>query len=89
MTAVYDKLGLKFLYPENWKLIDDPDSESPQVITLEVPDGSATWSVHVYPHEADEDEILKQTLSTLQETYEDLEIAPDEQELGEFPARGV
>ncbi len=22
MTAIYDKLGLKFLYPENWKLID-------------------------------------------------------------------
>ena len=89
MTAVYDKLGLKFLYPENWKLLAESDSDSPQVISLETPDGSATWSVHVYPQDADGDEVLKQTLATLQESYEDLEIAPHQQELGEFSAAGV
>ena len=89
MTAVYDKLGLKFLYPENWKLIDDPDSELPQVVTLETPDGTATWSVHVYPAEAVEEEVLKETLATLQESYEDVEISPDQLELGPFSASGV
>ena len=89
MTAVFEKHGLKFLFPENWKLLDHSDSDSPQVITLETPDGSATWSVHVYPPDADGDEILKETLATLQESYEDLEIAPNKQELGEFSATGV
>ncbi len=88
MTAVYDKLGLKFLYPENWKLIDD-STDSPQVITLETPDGSTTWSVHIYPAEADGDLVLKETLDSLQQTYEDLEISPHSIQLGEWEATGV
>jgi hypothetical protein len=88
MTAVYDKLGLKFLYPENWKLIDD-SIDSPQVITLETPDGSTTWSVHVYPAETDGDQVLRETLHSLQQTYEDLEISPHSIQLGEWEATGV
>ncbi|MDG1874237.1 MAG: hypothetical protein P8J27_10015 [Mariniblastus sp.] len=89
MTAKYDKLGLKFLYPENWKLIDDSDSESPHVITLESPDGSCIWAVHVYPQDVDRDNILKETLASMQETYEDLEVSQDETELGGREAKGV
>lgn len=89
MTAVYDKLGLKFLYPENWKLIDESDSEMPHVITLETPDGSCTWAVHAYRPDADRDLILRETLATLGETYEDLEITPLEGEIGGVAANGV
>ena len=89
MTAVYDKLGLKFLYPENWRLIDDSDSDTPHVITLETPDGSCTWAVHVYPADANRDAVLKETLASLQETYEDLEVAPTTAEFGDFEGTGV
>ena len=88
MTAVYDKLGLKFLYPENWTLIDD-SADSPRVITLETPDGSNTWSVHLYPTGTDGDLVLKEALDSLQQTYEDLEVAPHSQQLGELEATGV
>ncbi|MFK7768883.1 MAG: hypothetical protein AB8B55_16805 [Mariniblastus sp.] len=89
MTAVYDKLGLSFLYPENWKLIDESESGTPHSITLETPDGSAIWTVHVYPESAVEEDVLKETLATLQETYEDLEIAPYKGDLGGEPTNGV
>ena len=89
MTAVYDKLGLNFMYPENWRLIDDSDSDMPHVITLESPDGSCTWAVHVYPPTADRDEILKSTLASLQETYEDLEVAPSVADFGGVEGAGV
>lgn len=82
MTAKYDKLGLEFLYPENWKLIDDV-SESPQVITLETPDGSTTWSVHLYPRETDMDLVLKEAIDSLQQTYEDIEFSPCENSFGD------
>ncbi|MDA7884855.1 hypothetical protein N9B31_09450 [Mariniblastus sp.] len=88
MTAKYDKLGLEFLYPENWKLIDDV-SGSPQVITLETPDGSTTWSVHLYPRETDVDLILKEAIDSLQQTYEDIEISPCENSFGDTANRGV
>ena len=89
MTAVYDKLGLNFMYPENWRLIDDSDSETPHVITLETPDGSCTWSVHVYAAGAKRDEILKSTLASLQESYEDLEITPATADYGGIQGSGV
>ena len=89
MTAVYDKLGLKFLYPENWRLIDDSDSDTPHIITLETPDGSCTWAVHVYQAGVDRDEILKSTLASLQETYEDLEVAPAVADFGGTEGTGV
>lgn len=89
MTAVYDKLGLKFLYPENWTLIDESDTEVPHAITLETPGGGSSWTVHVYDRGSDRDSIIKETLATLQDTYEDLEIAAFEEALGAYEARGV
>ncbi len=76
MTATYQKRGLKFLYPENWKLTDEADTDLPCSISLETPDGGALWAVHLYEIDSDPDEILKATLATLQETYPDLEITP-------------
>ena len=76
MTATYEKRGLKFLYPENWKLIDEADSELPCSISLETPDGAAFWSLHLHEPTSDPDEILKATIITLEETYPDLEITP-------------
>jgi hypothetical protein len=75
MTATYQKHGLQFLYPENWRLSDEGWPELPCSISLESPDGSAFWSVHFYELASDPDEILKNTLDTLRETYPDLEIS--------------
>ncbi|MEM9942199.1 MAG: hypothetical protein AAF939_11595 [Planctomycetota bacterium] len=89
MTATYDRLGIKFLYPENWKLIDEIDTDLPHVISLETPDGSTTWSVHVYPTDSDGDEIFKETLTTLMDTYEDCEVSKLKNEVGGHVAEGV
>ena len=92
MTAVYDKLGLKFLYPENWKLTDenDTDFENRHCISLETPDGSTSWEVHLYPGGTDRDEIMKETLASLNQTYEDLEVSvAPETEFEEFQVKGV
>jgi hypothetical protein len=85
MTATYEKRGIKFLYPENWKLNDEADSELPCSISLETPDGGAFWAVHLYPADSDADEILKETLAPLRETYTDLEVLPAAQDFEQFP----
>ena len=89
MTATYEKLGFKFLYPENWKLTDEMDSSLPGSISLESPEGNAFWSVHVYPPGADQDEILKSTIVTLQETYPDLEVASKKIEFDDRTGTGI
>ena len=75
MTAVYDKLGLNFMYPENWKLTDSADDSIPHEITVDSPDGAAMWAVHVYPDGTQPDRLLEQTWETLRETYPDLELS--------------
>ena len=75
MTAVYDKLGLNFKYPENWKLTDSADDSIPHEITVDSPDGAAMWSVHIYPDGTHPDQLLEQTWETLRETYPDLELS--------------
>ena len=75
MTAVYDKLGLNFMYPENWKLTDSADDSIPHEITVDSPDGAAMWSVHIYPDGTHPDRLLEQTWETLRETYPDLELS--------------
>jgi hypothetical protein len=84
MTATYKKRGLHFLYPDNWKLIDEAESDLPSSISVESPDGNAFWSVHLYEPDSDPDELLKEMISNLTETYPDLEVSPFE---GDFPAR--
>ena len=88
MPATYNKLGLNFMYPENWKLIDETES-IPHVVTLEAPEGSCTWTVHAYPQDVDTDEILKESIQTLEQTYEDLEISPLTQSAGETEGQGI
>ena len=82
MTATYEKLGFSFLYPENWKLIDELDDSMPGSVSVESPDGGAFWSLHVYPKENDPDELLKDAITTMQETYQDLEVTSCEPDLG-------
>ncbi len=75
MPATYDRSGIKFLYPDNWVLSDQGDTELPRAISLEEPDG-AMWSAHLYPAEYDPDLLVKDTVVALEETYPDLEITP-------------
>lgn len=75
MPATYDRSGIKFLYPDNWVLSDQGDTELPRAISLEEPDG-AMWSAHLYPADHDPDLLVKDTVVALEETYPDLEITP-------------
>lgn len=86
MTATYQKRGLHFLYPENWKLIDEADSDLPASISLESPDGNAFWSMHLYEPDSDPDELLKDMIANLTETYPDIEISKCD---GDFPHRVI
>jgi hypothetical protein len=49
---------------------------------VETPDGNAFWSLHVYEADSDPDELLKETVSNLNQTYPDVEISSY---AGDFP----
>lgn len=87
MTATYQQNELKFLYPENWTLTDDPTEPLPRVIALESPGGHIMWSVHLYSPDADPDEILDEAIDTLRESYQDLELSTEELDFDTFQGK--
>lgn len=74
MPAVYDCMGVKFLYPENWTLDDGvDDEESPDARQNSVwvySPGGAFWSVSIYPPNRAATELAAEVLHTLRSEYE-------------------
>ena len=48
MPAVYDNLGVRFLYPENWSIIDEDDEGWPRTVTVQSKE-TGFWTLHGYP----------------------------------------
>lgn len=88
MPAQYDRNGLKFMYPENWVLSDQGDTDLPRAVSLETPEGGM-WSAHFYDAQTDPDFLIKDTVTTLEETYPDLEVTPSEHVFPEFSGTAV
>ena len=88
MTATYEKHGLKFLYPENWKLTDGQDVELPYQVEIETPSGGI-WSVNVFPKHAEMDELLADAVKGLQETYDDVEISEANPDFDDYQSKGI
>jgi hypothetical protein len=78
MAAVYDKLGIRFQYPENWTLDEKDALEGEESVTVYSP-GGAFWSVVVHPRYRDPGDLAKAALEAMQQEYEGLESEPVEE----------
>lgn len=78
MPAVYDKMGIRFQYPENWTLDEKDALEGEESVTVYSP-GGAFWSVVVHPRYRDPAELAKAALEAMQQEYEGLESQPVEE----------
>ena len=87
MTAIYNKHGIEFLYPENWTLTEEIQSEDIPEITLESPAGSI-WSVSLFPGSANPAELLETSAAALRDQYDDLELTEFQGNLDAFATQG-
>jgi hypothetical protein len=76
MPAVYEKMGIRFLYPDNWTL-DEQDALSGDnaSVTVYSPEG-AFWSIVLHPRSTDPRELTKAALDVMKKEYEDCEAEP-------------
>ena len=72
MSAVYDKQGVRFIYPESWKVTEDTVTEQPRTLSLESPAGG-TWELLLYDDVSQPSELAADVLKTMQKEYEDVE----------------
>lgn len=75
MSAIYDKLGIRFIYPEGWKVTEDSTNEQPRTVSLESPAGGI-WELLLYEDGSTPNELAADLLTTMKEEYSELETSP-------------
>ena len=65
MAATYDNLGLQFLYPENWTIVEQSQGEMYSAsVTLQSP-GTSCWTVHRYPSTCSQKQLVEQLVAVV------------------------
>ncbi len=88
MTAVFERHGLKFQYPENWELTEEvADDDEAIEIQLLAP-GGAFWSLTVLNGEASANSLIQETLESLESQYEGAETEAASDRIDDFLLAG-
>ena len=73
MPQTFEQAELKFLYPENWKIIEQQtDSSICQNVALQN-EGTIQWSVYRYESQMDTEELIRQAVQAIHAEYEEHE----------------
>ena len=87
MPATFDKMGIRFLYPDNWTLDEGEALGGNCSVTVYSPQG-AFWSIVLHPLAADPSELAATALQALKAEYSDSEAEPVHEEIGGTPLSG-
>jgi hypothetical protein len=73
MPAVYEKLGIRFQYPENWTLDEIEALEGNDSVTVYSP-GGGFWSIMIHPQGTPPAELVDAALEAMREQYDELDV---------------
>lgn len=88
MPAVYQNFGVRFLYPENWSILDEESDAWPRVVTIQSRETSF-WTLHVFPPNQDARQAVLSVIDTIREVYPDLEVLPAKETIADAETKGV
>jgi len=72
MPATYDKMGIHFLYPENWTLDEEDAVKGCKSVSVNSPAG-AFWSIALHPRKIDPRELVVTALDAMKQVYDEAE----------------
>ena len=72
MPATFDSFGVKFLYPDNWTLLDRAEHEDENGTTLELPSGGF-FTIERVDSDSDPEVLIDEVAKTLQAEYNEIE----------------
>jgi hypothetical protein len=85
MPGLYEKFGIKFLYPENWQVAEESGEDWPKTVTVQSPEG-AFLSIYVYEGGVNLRDLVREAVDAMRLEYEDLEaeeiLQPDDADYG-------
>ncbi|MFK8112497.1 MAG: hypothetical protein AB8B91_09850 [Rubripirellula sp.] len=80
MPAPFESSHLKFLYPDNWKLLERSEEEGTDGLTLELPTGGF-FSLELEREGQLEDEVIEEVFDSIQKDYGDVEREESEDDV--------
>ena len=72
MPHEFKKLGISFLYPDNWELDETDAQQQHRSVTVYSP-GAAFWTVNVHPRGTSPAKLVRAVVKAMREEYEGLE----------------
>jgi hypothetical protein len=88
MPAIYDNLGVRFLYPENWSITDEDDEGWPRTVTVQSPE-TGFWTLHILPAGDDPQPAIDELVAAITADFGDVEVLPAKEAFGDVDAAGV
>ena len=72
---LYENAGIRFRYPENWRIIEEQTDGDAQTVSVQSP-GSGFWMLQVFPLRQESSELTGDLLQMLRGEYGDIESEP-------------
>jgi len=73
MPALFNKMGIRFTYPDNWIVDETSAMEGAASVTVYSPTESF-WTVSLHPADVEPESLVKSGVAALRETYPDLDF---------------
>lgn len=87
MPTTFDRHGIRFLYADDWNVVDDEDAGGLKTVSVESESG-ALWSVSIDLSARSPSDLLRETLATMREVYAEVEVSNFQTKIAEHPASG-
>lgn len=87
MPATFDKLGIHFLYPDNWTLAEEQREDLSHCVTVETP-GGGYWELRIFSARMNPAKLAAQVLQAMRDEYADLEAQAITEDLDDVRAVG-
>ncbi len=80
MVATFNRHGIRFLYPDNWKLQEDSPQPNSHCVTLQSPN-SGFWMLQILDAAEPAEQLAKKALESVQQEYENVDVQAVEDDI--------
>ena len=69
---LYENAGIRFRYPENWRIVEEETEGTAQTVSAQSP-GSGFWMLQIFPSQRESGELTADLLQMLRGEYGEIE----------------
>ncbi len=80
MPAVFEQLGVRFEYPDNWAIDRLEEGQGDEQVVVTSPN-TAFWHLSRHPADSEIEPLFDEALAALRTEYQDMEVVPANEEL--------